>query len=140
MDKVLKKILPGRIAGDFLWKTKRVVQAIMLWNECLILLNNKARKIENDFATKLSITLYERVFYGYTAIKNLSPAIESGKKLLALLRDCKRKKEEGKTASRLATMYYRKCNYKEAEASSKKHSASTKKSTTKTEKRHATQT
>ena len=81
MDKVLKKILPGIIAGDFLWKTERVVQAIMLWNECVILLSNKALEIENDFATKLSITLYKRVFYAYAAIKNLSPAIESGKKL-----------------------------------------------------------
>ena len=83
MDKVLEMIFPGMIAGDFLWKTKRVVQAIMLWNECVILLSNKALEIENDFATKLSITLYKRMFYGYAAIKNLSPAIESGKKLLA---------------------------------------------------------
>ena len=120
MDKVLKKILPGIIAGDFLWKTERVVQAIMLWNECVILLSNKALEIENDFATKLSITLYKRVFYGYAAIKNLSPAIESGKKLLVLLRDCKRKKEEGETALMLATMYHRKCKYKEAEAFLKK--------------------
>ena len=120
MDKVLKKILPGIIAGDFLWKTERVVQAIMLWNECVILLSNKALEIENDFATKLSITLYKRVFYGYAAIKNLSPAIESGKKLLVLLRDCKRKKEEGETALMLATMYHRKCKYKEAEVFLKK--------------------
>ncbi|XP_073238177.1 uncharacterized protein [Porites lutea] len=120
MDKVLEKIFPGIIAGDFLWKTKRVVQAIMLWNECVILLNNKALEIENDFATKLSITLYKKVFYGYAAIKNLSPAIESGKKLLVLLHDCKRKKEEGETALMLATMYHRKCKYKEAEAVLKK--------------------
>ena len=120
MDKVLKKILPGIIAGDFLWKTERVVQAIMLWNECVILLSNKALEIENDFATKLSITLYKRLFDGYAAIKNLSPSIESGKKLLVLLRDCKRKKEEGETAIMLATMYYRKCKYKEAKAFLKK--------------------
>ena len=120
MDKVLEKIFHGVITGDFLSKTKRVVQAIMLWNECLILLNNKALEIENDSATKLSITLYKRLFDGYAAIKNLSPAIESGKKLLVLLRDCKKKKEEGETALMLATMYYRKCKYKEAEAFLKK--------------------
>ena len=120
MDKVLEKIFHGLITGDFLSKTKRVVQAIMLWNECIILLNNKALEIENDSATKLSITLYKRLFDGYAAIKNLSPAIESGKNLLVLLRDCKRKKEEGETALMLATMYYRKCKYKEAEAFLKK--------------------
>ena len=117
MDKVLEEIFPGMIsAADFLWKTKRVVQAIMLWNECLILLNNKALEKENDLATKVSIALYKRVFYGNAAITNLSPAVESGKKLLVLLRNCKRKKEEGGTALKLATMYYRKCEYKEAEA------------------------
>ena len=93
MDKVLKKILPGITAGDFLWKTERVVQAIMLWNECVILLSNKALEIENDFATKLSIALYKRVFGGYAAIENLSPATESGKKLLVLLRNLRRKKK-----------------------------------------------
>ena len=108
------------ITGDFLSKTKRVVQAIMLWNECIILLNNKALEIENDSATKLSITLYKRVFDGYAAIKNLSPPIESGKNLLVLLRDCKRKKQEGETALKLATMYYQKCEYKEAETFFKK--------------------
>ena len=120
MDKVLETIFHGVITGDFLSKTKRVVQAIMLWNECLILLNNKALGIENDSATKLSITMYKRVFDGYAAIKNLSPAIESGKRLLVLLRDCKRKKEEGETALKLATMYYQKCEYKEEEAFLKK--------------------
>ena len=120
MDKVLKKIFPVMIAGDFLCKTKRVVQAIMLWNECVILLNNKALEIDNDFATKLSITLYKRVFDGYAAIKNISPAIESGKKLLVLLRDCNRKEEEGETTLMLAIMYYRNYKYKEAEAFFKK--------------------
>ncbi|XP_073238630.1 uncharacterized protein [Porites lutea] len=116
MDKVPKEIFPGMIAADFLWNTKRVVQAVMLWSECLILVNNKDLEKENDHARKVSIALYKRVFYGYAAITNLSPAIESGEKLLVLLRNCKRKKEEGETAFMLATLYYRKREYNEAEA------------------------
>ena len=118
MDKVLNKILLGMIVGDFLWKTKRVVQAIMLWNECVIL-NNKALEIENGFATKLSTALYERVFDVCAAIENLSPAIESCKKLLALLHNCKMK-EEGETALLQGQMYFEKCEYKEAESFYKK--------------------
>ena len=119
MDKVLNKILLGMIVGDFLWKTKRDVQAIMLWNECVILLNNKALEIENGFATKLSTALYERVFDVCAAFENLSPAIESGKKLLALLRDYKIK-NEGETALLLGIMHFEKCEYKEAESFYKK--------------------
>ena len=94
MDKVPKEIFPGMIAADFLWNTKRVVQAIMLWSECLILVNNKALEKENDHARKVSIALYKRVFCGYAAIRNLLPAIESGKKLLVLLRNCKKNKKK----------------------------------------------
>ena len=136
------------IAADFLCKTKRVFQAIKLWNECLILLNNKALGNEHEFARKGSIALYNRLFYGNAAITKLSAAIESGKKLLVLLRNCERKKEEGKTALKLSTLYYQTSEYKEATAFLRRalcvnkeieeHSALTKKSKTKTEKRHAT--
>ena len=93
MDKVPKEIFPDMIAADFLSNTKRVVQAVMQWSECLIFVNNKALEKENDLAKKVSIALYKRVFYGYAAITHLSPAIESGKKLLVLLRNCKKKKK-----------------------------------------------
>ena len=116
MDKVPKEIFPGMIAANFLWNTKRVVQAVMLWSECLVLVNNKALEKENDLARNVRIALYKKVFYGYAAIRNLSPAIESGKKLLVLLRNCRKKEEEGETTSMLATLYYRKREYKEAEA------------------------
>ncbi|CAH3187091.1 unnamed protein product, partial [Porites evermanni] len=70
------------IAADFLSNTKRVVQAIELWNECLILLNNKTLENEHELATIVSIALYKKLFYGNAAVTKLSPAIESGKKLL----------------------------------------------------------
>ena len=60
--------------------------------------------------------MYTRLFYGYTAITKLSPAIESGKKLLVLLRNCQRKKEKSKTALNLSTLYYKTSEYKKAQA------------------------
>ena len=115
MDKVPKEIFPGMIAADFLWSTKRVVQAVMLWSECLILVNNKALEKENDLVREGSMLLYECLCGGYAAIYKLSPAIESGKKLLVLLRKCKRKKKESDTAFLLARLYYQKGEYKEGQ-------------------------
>ena len=95
MGTVQEAIHHGIIAADFLWTTKRVVQAIELWNECLTLLNNKILENEHELATIVRIALNKRLFYGNAAITKLSPAIESGKKLLVLLRNLRRKKKEG---------------------------------------------
>ena len=116
MGTVQEAIHHGMIAADFLSNTKRVVQAIELWNECLILLNNKTLENEHERATIVSIALYKRLFYGNSAIAKLSPAIESGKKLLVLLRNRKRKKEEGNTALMLSNLYFQKSEYQEAQA------------------------
>ena len=61
------------------------------------------------------MVLYNRLCHGYAAIYKLSPAIELGKQLLALLRKCKRKKEEGDTALMLARLHYRRNEYKKAQ-------------------------
>ena len=116
MVKVLEAIHHGMIAADFLSTTKRVVQAIELWNECLILLNNKTLENEHELDTIVSIALYKRLFYGNAAITKLSTAIESGKKLLVLLRNRKRKREEVNTALMLSALYFQKSEYQEAQA------------------------
>ena len=116
MVKVQEAIHHGMIAADFLSNTKRVVQAIELWNECLILLNNKTLENEHELATTVTIALYEKLFYGNAAITKLSPAIESGKKLLVLLRNLRRKEKEGNTALMLSKLYFQKSEYQEAQA------------------------
>ena len=94
MDTVLQLIYPGIIAANFLSNTKRVVQAILLWKECLTFLNNKALEKENDLAREVGMFLYECLCHGYADIYKLSPAIESGKKLLVLLRKCREKRKK----------------------------------------------
>ena len=84
MDKALQPIYPGIIAADFLSNTKRVVQAILLWNECLTIINKKALEKENDLDREVRMMLYNRLCHGFAAINKPSPAIESGKKLLFL--------------------------------------------------------
>ena len=116
MGTVQEAIHHGMIAADFLWTTKRVVQAIELWNECLTLLNNKILENEHEIATIVRIALNKRLFYGNAAITKLLPAIESGKKLLVLLRNLRRKKKEGNTALMLSKLYFQKSEYQEAQA------------------------
>ena len=103
------------VAADFLSNTKRVVQAILLWNECLTIINKKALEKENDLDREVRMMLYNRLCHGFAAINKPSPAIESGKKLLVLLRTCERKKEEGDTALMLARLHYQKSEYKKAQ-------------------------
>ena len=116
MVKVQEAIHHGMIAADFLSNTKRVVQAIELWNECLTLLNNKILENEHELATIVRIALNKRLFYGNAAITKLSPAIESGKKLLVLLRNLRIKEKEGNTALMLSNLYFQKSEYQEAQA------------------------
>ena len=115
MAKVLQPIYPGIIVAEFLSNTKRVVQANLLWNECLTILNKKALEKENDLDREVRMMLYNRLCHGFAAINEPSPAIESGKKLSVLLRKCKRKKEEGDTALMLASMHYQRSEYKKAQ-------------------------
>ena len=71
MVKVQEAIHHGMIAADFLSNTKRVVQAIELWNECLILLNNKTFENEHGLTRKVSIELNKRLFNGNAAIRRI---------------------------------------------------------------------
>ena len=103
------------VAAHFLSNTKRVAQAIMLWKECLTFLYKKALEKENDLDRKVSMMLYNMLCHGFAAINDFSPATESGKKLLVLLRTCERKKEEGDTALMLARLHYQKSEYKKAQ-------------------------
>ena len=115
MDKVLQPIYPCMVAAHFLSNTKRVAQAIVLWKECLTFLYKKALEKENDLDRKVSIMLYNMLCHGFAAINDFSPAIESGKKLLVLLRTYERKKEEGDTVLMLASMHYQRSEYKKAQ-------------------------
>ena len=68
--KVLQSIYLSMTAADFLLNTKRVVQAIKLWKECLTFLNNKHLEKENGLTRQMSLVLYNRLCHGYAAIYN----------------------------------------------------------------------
>ena len=111
---VLQAILIGLLVATFLLNTNRVLKAIELSRECLILLNNKALNKEKEFVKKVRIFIYTQVFKGYNVISDLTSAIECGSMLLVLVSECGRKEEEGKVCLNLAQLYQRQSKYKEA--------------------------
>ena len=112
---VVQAIVFGLLVATFLLNTNRVLKAMELWRECLILLNNKALNKEEEFLKKLRIPIYSLIFKGYDVNKSdLTGAIECGSKLLVLLSECDRKDEEGKVSLKLAQSYQCQCKYKQA--------------------------
>ena len=112
---VVQAIVFGLLVATFLLNTNRVLKAMELCRECLILLNNKALNKEEEFLKKLRIPIYSVIFKGYDINKSdLTSAIECGSKLLVLLSECDRKDEEGKVSLKLAQLYQCQGKYKEA--------------------------
>ena len=112
---VVKAIAFGLLVATFLLNTNRVLKAMEICRECLILLNNKALNKEEEFLRKLRISIYSLIFKGYDVNKSdLTSAIECGSKLLVLLSECDRKDEEGKVSLKLAQLYKCQGKYKQA--------------------------
>ena len=112
---VVKAIVFGLLVATFLLNTNRVLKAMELCRECLILLNNKALNKEEAFLRQLRISIYSLIFKGYDINKSdLTSAIECGSKLLVLLSECDRKDEEGKVSLKLAQLYECQSKYKQA--------------------------
>ena len=75
---VVQAIVVGLFVATFLLNTNRVLKAMELCRECLILLNNKALNKEEEFLKKLCIPIYSVIFKGYDIIKSdLTSTIES---------------------------------------------------------------
>ena len=114
MEEVLEALIIGMIVATFLLNTRRVLKAIEVRKECLLLLNNRALDKEKEFVKEVRISIYYQIFKGYGIISDLTSAIECGRKLLVLLRECDRKHEEAKVSVKLAESYKRQSKYKEA--------------------------
>ena len=120
-EEVLQSLMTGMIVATFLLNTSRVLNAIGVFKECLILLNNKALNNGKEFFKIVGIPIYVEIFKGYDLISDHAGAIECGKKLQALFCECGNKDQEGMVKLKVAQLYQRQRQYKEA---TKKRSAS----------------
>ena len=104
----------GVVVATFLFNTGRIIKAVDIFNECLVLLNGKALETIKELTTPLLIYVYRKLLDGYTRVYDHTRAIECGKKLLVTLHNSGKKEEEGMTLLKVAKMYYQKSKFEEA--------------------------
>ena len=111
---ILQTIHIGAVVATFLFNTGRIIKAVDIFNECLVLLNGKALKTIKELTTPLVIYVYHKLLDGYTLMYDHRRAIECGKKLHVTLHNCGQKEKEGMILLKLAHIYYQTSKYEEA--------------------------
>ena len=56
---ILQTIRLGNIVATFLFNTGRIIKAVHIFNECLVLLNGKALETIKELTTPLVIDVYQ---------------------------------------------------------------------------------
>ena len=111
---ILQTICIGVDVATFLFNTGRIIKAVDIFNECLVLLNGKTLETIKELTTPLLIYVYDNLLEGYTRVYDHTRAIECGKKLLVTLHNSGQKEVEGMTLLKLANIYYQRSKYEEA--------------------------
>ena len=117
MEKILEivqTIYIGTVVATFLFNTGRIIKAVDIFNECLVLLNGKALEIIKELTTPWVISVYYKLLNGYILMYDHTRAIECGKKLHVTLHNSGQKEKEGMILLKLADIYYQRGKYEEA--------------------------
>ena len=75
---ILQTIHLGQVVAIFLFNTGRIIKAVHILNECLVLLNGKALETIKELITPLAIEFYLILLDGYTCVYDHTRAIECG--------------------------------------------------------------
>ena len=111
---ILQTIYIGAVVATFLFNTGRVIKALDIFNECLVLLNGKALETIKELTTPILIYVYRKLLDGYTRVYDHTRALQCGKKLLVTLHISGQKEVEGITLLKLANIYYQTSKYEQA--------------------------
>ena len=117
MDEIgnlLQAIKISIVVAIFLLKSGRILKAIRLFKESLILLSNKALRKKQELLKSVYIAVHYEMYNGYILINNHKSAIECGEKILILLHDWGASRTEGKITFQMAELYQRQCKYEKA--------------------------
>ena len=98
----------------FLLNTGRVLKAIMLCKECLILLSNKALDKKQELVNLSYTGLYAIMVKGYRHIFDYTSAIECCRNLLVILRRRGERTKEGIITLQMAKLYQSQSKYQQA--------------------------
>ena len=113
ISEFLQAIHIGAVVATFLFNNGRIIKAVDIFNECLVLLNSKALETIKELTTPLVIYVYHKLLNGYTLMHDHTRAIECGKKLHVTLHNSGQKEEEGIILLKLARIYYKRSEYEE---------------------------
>ena len=113
-EEVITTIFIGTFVATFLRNTSRVLRALELCKECLILLNKKALAKETKIVELAYTTIYLSLFKTYCLLNDYTSGIECGRKLLHFLRVRGKKSQEGQVTYRMAKLYHLQSQYNEA--------------------------
>jgi len=112
--KVLQASFIGFVVARFLRNTSRVVKALELYKECLILLNTIVLEEKQEFVNCCCTDIYTAMLEGYRLIYDYTSAIECCRNLLILFCRSGERAKEGKITLRLAFCFCQQSRYKEA--------------------------
>ena len=93
ISEFLQAIHIGAVVATFLFNNGRIIKAVDIFNECLVLLNGKALETIKELTTPLVIYVYHKLLNGYTLTHDHTRAIECGKKLHVTLHNSGQKEE-----------------------------------------------
>ena len=110
---ILQAIQIGALVATFLFNTRRIIKAIEIFKECLVLLNGKALETVKEVTIPIYIYVYDKLVDGYTLIYDCPNAIECGK-LHVKLHEYGQKEREGIILYELAKICDQRSEYKEA--------------------------
>ena len=106
INELPQTVLIGFHVATFLLNTNRVLKAVELFKECLIILYNQAPKKEKEFVIRtFGNVIHLLMLNGYSHISDCTNAIECGRKLLVSHRESGERDKEGKVAFRLAELH-----------------------------------
>ena len=117
IEEIIEAIGIALVVATFLLNTGRALKAIELCKEILIMLNNIAPSIKQQFGKlvyKINGGIYKTLFKAYRLVHDNTSAITYGKKLLAIYCECCDTVYEGKFSIHLAQIYKGQCKYVEA--------------------------
>ena len=114
ISEFLQTIRIGAVVATFLFNNGRIIKAVDIFNECLVLLNGKALETIKELTTPLVIYVCHKLLNGYTLMHDHTRAIEIGKKLHVTLHNRGQKEGEGIVLLKLADIYYQRSKYEEA--------------------------
>ena len=86
----------GAVVETFLFNSGRIIKAVNILNECLVLLNDKALGKIKELTTPIVICVYRKLIDGYTLMYDHTRAIECGKKLHVTLQNSGQQNNKGK--------------------------------------------